>query len=198
MRRLGNTLYITTAGTQLSKEGETIRVGREDAPPAFIPIHGVDGVVAFGGVSITPPLLGFCAERGVTVSWFTERGRFLARAEGPVRGNVLLRRRQYKASEPEPATPIARAILIGKLHNQRHVLRRALRDAPSTGWTAACAIWTVLWIWMRCAGWRATPPMSISPPSPPCCAIPTSPFPGGCGGRRPIRSTRCCRFSTPC
>lgn len=131
MRRLGNTLYITTTGTALSKEGETIRVGRDGQAPVSLPIHGIDGIVAFGGVSLTPALLGFCAEQGVTVSWFTEYGRFLARAEGPVRGNVLLRRRQYRASDGGEAAEIARAMVIGKVHNQRHVLRRALRDAPA-------------------------------------------------------------------
>lgn len=129
MKRLGNTLYITSQGSHLSKEGETIRVGREGAALAQVPIHGVDGILAFGGVTITPPLLGFCAERGVTVSWLTENGKFLARAEGPVSGNILLRRAQYRAADdPAASAALARSIVIGKVYNQRAVLRRALRD----------------------------------------------------------------------
>lgn len=133
MRRLGNTLYITTQGTHLSKEGECVRVARDGVPPGQIPIHGVDGIIAFGRISISPPLLGFCAERGVTVTWFSEHGRFLARAEGPVSGNVLLRRAQYRAADsPERSASIARSIVIGKVLNQRAVLRRALRDHGDT------------------------------------------------------------------
>lgn len=129
MRRLGNTLYVTTQGAYLAKEGECVRVARDGTAPSLIPIHGVNGVVAFGQVGISPPLLGFCAERGVTVSWFTENGRFLARAEGPVRGNVLLRRAQYRASDcAERSAAIARSVVVGKVFNQRGVLRRALRD----------------------------------------------------------------------
>jgi CRISP-associated protein Cas1 len=129
VRRLGNTLYVTTQGTYLSKEGECVRVARDGVAPAQIPIHGVDGIVSFGQVNISPPLLGFCAERGVTISWFSEHGRFLARAEGPISGNVLLRRAQYRASDsPDRAASIARSIVIGKVLNQRVVLRRALRD----------------------------------------------------------------------
>jgi CRISP-associated protein Cas1 len=110
-----------------------VRVARDGLPASQIPIHGVDGIVAFGQVSISPPLLGFCAERGVTVSWFNEHGRFLARAEGPVSGNVLLRRAQYRASDsPDRAAAIARSIVIGKVLNQRAVLRRALRDHGDT------------------------------------------------------------------
>lgn len=133
MRRLGNTLYVTSQGAYLSKEGECVKVARDGAPPSLIPIHGVDSVVAFGLVGLSPPLLGFCAERGVTVSWFTEHGRFLARAEGPVSGNVLLRRAQYRAADlPDRAAAIARSIVIGKVLNQRAVLRRALRDHGDT------------------------------------------------------------------
>lgn len=129
MRRLGNTLYITTQGSYLSKERETISVSRDGEADIRIPIHGVDGIVAFGRVSLSPYLLGFCAERGVTVTWMTENGRFLARAEGPVRGNVTLRRRQYRLTDdPVEASALARSIVIGKVYNQRAVLRRALRD----------------------------------------------------------------------
>ena len=78
MRRLGNTLYVTSQGAYLSKEGECVKVARDGGPPGLIPIHGVDGVVAFGLVGLSPPLLGFCAERGVTVSWFTEELRLPA------------------------------------------------------------------------------------------------------------------------
>lgn len=132
MRRLGNTLYVTSQGTLLSRQGEAIRVGREGVAPALIPIHGVDGILCFGGVTVTPPLLGHCAEAGVTVTWLSENGRFLARAEGPVRGNVLLRKTQYRASEDGRAAIIARSIIIGKVANQRHVLRRFLRDHKTT------------------------------------------------------------------
>jgi CRISPR-associated protein Cas1 len=129
VRRLGNTLYVTTQGTVLSKEGETIRVSREGAEPMHIPIHGVDGILCFGGVSVTPPLLGHCAERGVTVTWLTEHGRFVARAEGPTSGNVLLRRAQYRATDdPSASAALARSIVIGKTLNQRVVLQRYLRD----------------------------------------------------------------------
>jgi CRISPR-associated protein Cas1 len=133
LRRLGNTVYITTQGTYLSKDGECIRVVRDGAAPSMIPIHGVDGIIAFGQVGISPPLLGYCAERGVTISWFSENGRFLARAEGPVSGNVLLRRAQYRAADSlEQSASIARSVVIGKVLNQRAILRRALRDHGGT------------------------------------------------------------------
>ena len=129
MRRLGNTLYVTSQGTYLSKDGDCVLATRDDGQKTRIPIGSVDGIVAFGRVSASPFLLGLCAERGVTVSYFTEPGRFLARVEGPVSGNVLLRRSQYRAAdEEERRTAIVRSILTGKLANQRTVLRRGRRD----------------------------------------------------------------------
>jgi len=94
-----------------------------------IPVHTIGGIVCFGNVSCSPFLMGFCAENGVGISFLSERGRFLARVQGPVSGNVLLRREQYRrADDPQASAYVARAILTGKIANSRTVLQRALRD----------------------------------------------------------------------
>ena len=134
MRRLGNTLYITSQGTWLSKEGDCVLVKREDDTKTRVPITAVDGIVCFGRVSISPFLLGHAAESGAIITHLTEYGRFLARIEGPVSGNVRLRRAQYRASDnPATCAALVRAIVAGKVHNQRHVLRRAMRDHGADG-----------------------------------------------------------------
>jgi len=122
MKKLLNTLYVTTQGAYLSREGETVQVRVEKETRLQVPIHTLAGIVCFGQVSCSPFLLGLCAERGVGVSFLTEYGRFLARVQGPVSGNVLLRREQYRSAG------MARSILAGKIANSRTVLRRALRD----------------------------------------------------------------------
>jgi CRISPR-associated protein Cas1 len=92
----------------------------------------LESLVCFGRVLVSPPLLGYCAEQGICTSFLTPNGRFLARVEGPVSGNVLLRRQQYRASDNPPlCAAIVRNVLLGKLHNQRAVLGRALRDHGS-------------------------------------------------------------------
>ena len=92
MKKHLNTLFITTQGTYLAKDGECVLVRVEQADKARIPIHTLGGIVCFGNVSASPFLLGHCAEHGVSVSFLKENGRFLARVQGPVSGNVLLRR----------------------------------------------------------------------------------------------------------
>ena len=129
MRRHLNTLYVTTDGAYLSKDGTNVVVTADGAERGRVPIHMLGGVVCLGRVSLSPPLMGFCAEQGVTVSFLTENGRFLARVEGPVSGNVLLRRAQYRvADDHDLAAALVRSIVIGKTLNQRAVIRRALRD----------------------------------------------------------------------
>jgi CRISPR-associated protein Cas1 len=129
VRRHLNTLYVTTQGAYLSKDGANVVVAIDGAERARVPIHTLGGLVGFGRVSLSPPLLGFCAEAGVAVTFLSEHGRFLARVEGPVSGNVLLRREQYRRSDdPERCAPIVRSLVIGKALNQRAVIRRALRD----------------------------------------------------------------------
>jgi len=132
MKRHLNTLFVTTQGAYLSKEGETVVVRAEKKTLLQIPIHTIGGIVCFGNVLCSPFLLGFCAERDVAVSFLSEQGRFLARVQGPVSGNVLLRREQYRrADDMEVSARMAKSILTGKLANSRTVLLRALRDHTS-------------------------------------------------------------------
>lgn len=129
MKKLLNTLYVTTQGAYLGREGETVQVRVEKETRLQVPIHTLSGIVCFGQVSCSPFLLGLCAERGVGVSLLTENGRFLARVQGAVSGNVLLRRQQYRWADDEArSADLARSFQIGKIANSRTVLQRALRD----------------------------------------------------------------------
>src|SRR5258708_5478634 len=129
MRALLNTLYITTQGAYLLKDGETVLVSVEHETRLRVPIHTLSGIVCFGNVGCSPYLMGFCAERKVGLSFLSEHGRFLARIEGETKGNVLLRREQYRIADSDTAsTEIARGFLIGKLGNSRLVLLRGSRE----------------------------------------------------------------------
>lgn len=129
MKRHLNTLFVTTQGAYLAKEGECVLVRVEQETKLRIPVHTLAGIVCFGNVLCSPFLMGFCAEKDVAVSFLSEQGRFLARVQGPVSGNVLLRREQYrKADDMEVSARIARSIVTGKIANGRTVIKRALRD----------------------------------------------------------------------
>jgi len=101
LRKLLNTLYVTNPESYLAREGENILVRVDDKNTFRIPCHNLEAIVYFGYPGASPSLLGLCAERGITVSFLTEHGRFLARVEGPQSGNVLLRRRQYRLADEE-------------------------------------------------------------------------------------------------
>jgi len=128
-----NTLFVTTQGTWLAKDGETVSVRVDGETRLRVPIHLLEGIVCFGNVTMSPFLMAHCAEHGVGVSFLTENGRFLARVEGPVSGNVLLRRTQYRwADDPARTADLARNFVLAKIANCRLVLQRAARDHPST------------------------------------------------------------------
>ena len=129
MKKLLNTLYVTTQDTYLRKEGETVVVEKEKQVLLRLPIHTLQGIVTFGNVMTSPFLLNLCAERGVCVSFMSESGRFLARVTGPVSGNVLLRLAQMRSYEDkEKKGEIARSFVIGKLLNARNIILRRIRD----------------------------------------------------------------------
>src|SRR5579875_882545 len=129
MRKLLNTLHVMTQGAYLHRDGETIAVKIGDELKLRIPVHTLEGLVCWGRVSCSPPVLGLCCERGVGISFLSEQGRFIARVHGPVSGNVLLRRQQYRiADNEEAALPLVRTIVAAKIANCRVVVLRAARE----------------------------------------------------------------------
>jgi CRISPR-associated protein Cas1 len=126
MKKLLNTLYITTNGAALRKDGQNVVAEIEGAERGRAPLHMLSSIVTFGSISISPALIGACAGAGITIVLLDRAGRFQARIEGPVSGNVLLRRAQYRASESP--LEIVRSLVMGKISNQRAVLMRSLRD----------------------------------------------------------------------
>lgn len=134
MKKLLNTLFVTSQGAYLNKQGETVVVSVDKEVKLRVPVHTLGGIVCFGNVMCSPFLMGFCAGNGVGLSFLTEYGRFMARVQGPVSGNVLLRREQYRrADDPKFSAEMSRMILTGKIANSRAVLNRAVRDHGEKG-----------------------------------------------------------------
>lgn len=126
-----NTLYVTTPDSYLAKDGENIIIRLEEETIFRVPSHNLEAIVYFGYPGASPAVLGLCAERGITVSFLTPAGRFLARVEGPQSGNVLLRRRQYRMADKENDRPLlAQYFIAAKILNCRAVLQRGRRDHP--------------------------------------------------------------------
>ena len=142
MRRMLNTIYVTSEDAWLRKDGANLVVEVNGAERGRAPLHLLDGVVSFGRAGASPALLAACAEAGITVSHLAPNGRFLARVEGQRTGNVLLRRTQFRvADDPARKAVIVRGIVAAKAANQRAVVRRALRDhGEAIGTTAHAAL----------------------------------------------------------
>lgn len=131
MKQLLNVLYVMTEDSYISKEGETVCVKVGGVEKVRVPVHTLESVVCFGHTTVSSPLIGFLGERGVGMTFLSTYGRFLGRIEGPVHGNVLLRKAQYAAAcDSERTTLLARTFTMSKLANARNVLLRAARDHP--------------------------------------------------------------------
>lgn len=129
MRKLRNTLYITTPDKYLFLDGENIVMRAKDDTEIRLPLHNIEDIVVFGGRGASPALMNKCTEENIGLNFMSRSGKFLARAEGAVSGNVYLRREQYRiADNEERSLAIARNFIIGKLYNSRYVIDRAVRD----------------------------------------------------------------------
>ena len=129
MRKLLNTLYVTSEDSYLSLDGENVVVFDQDGEIGRLPLHNLDGIVSFGYKGTSPALMGACAERNISLCYLSPQGKFLARVTGKIKGNVILREQQYKRFlDGEKSLEIAKNCIIGKIHNARWVLERATRD----------------------------------------------------------------------
>ena len=132
MKQHLNTLFVTTDGSYLAKDGEAVAVRVGGETRLRVPLHNLGGVVCFGRVGLSPAAMAACAEAGVSISLLSQHGRFLAAVVGFTPGNVLLRRQQYRAADnPAAACRVARNVVAAKIANCRSVLLRAARDSPA-------------------------------------------------------------------
>lgn len=129
MRKLLNTLYVTTPESYLSKDGENVVISIKQQEVFRIPIINIEGIVTFGYMGTSPGLMKLCADHGVALTFLSPSGRFIGRFQGPTHGNVLLRTTQYRLSEDDDTRLHLSSIMIaGKVQNSRSVLMRYLRD----------------------------------------------------------------------
>ena len=129
MKKLLNTLYVTSENSYLALDGENIVIYDDKKELGRVPLHNLEGIVSFGYRGTSPALMGACAERNISLCYMTPQGKFLARVTGKVRGNVILREQQYASSKDElVGLEIAKNCILGKVHNARWVLERAVRD----------------------------------------------------------------------
>ena len=129
MRKLLNTLYVTSENSYLALDGENVVVFDGQAEIGRLPLHNLDGIVSFGYRGTSPALMGACVERNVSLCYLTSQEKFLARISGKIRGNVALRQQQYDSSRDTAVSlEIAKNCILGKVYNSRWVLERAIRD----------------------------------------------------------------------
>lgn len=132
-----NTLFVTTDGAYLKKDGQAVVVRVEKENRLRIPLHNLDGIVCFGRVGCSPMLMAACAKANVTISFMSRYGGFQAAVIGFSPGNVVLRRKQYRqADDPIATLTLARGFVVGKIANSRAVLLRAARDSKKPENTA--------------------------------------------------------------
>ncbi|MBL4951672.1 type I-C CRISPR-associated endonuclease Cas1 [Neobacillus sp. YIM B02564] len=131
MKKLLNTLFINQPDVYLSLDGDNIVLLKDQEQLGRLPLHNLESIVSFGYTGSSPALMGYCADRNISLVFFTMSGRFLARVIGESRGNVVLRKKQYRVSDDEVmSTKVARNFIIGKIYNNKWIIERMTRDYP--------------------------------------------------------------------
>ena len=166
MRKMLNTLFVTSEDIYLTLDGENVVANRNKEIAARYPLHTLSGIVSFSYPGASPALMGACADRGISLAFCTPRGKFLARVQGEQNGNVLLRRTQYRVADDDgQSCRLARTMIFGKLYNSRCVssesaetmrfgwMPKSCRQPPRQS-SSSCRRCSMRTIWKRCAEWR--------------------------------------------
>jgi CRISPR-associated protein Cas1 len=127
MKKLLNNLYVTTDGSYVHKERETLIIEQDGEKVFQLPFHSIQNMFCFGRIMVSPDLMAACGEKGISISFFTGYGRFQSRVQGPQSGNVLLRRAQYREADDSPQT-LARLFIAAKLVNCRNIVMKHQRN----------------------------------------------------------------------
>lgn len=131
MKKLLNTLYVTSENSYLGLDGENIVVYDDKKEIGRLPLHNLEGIVSFGYRGTSPALMGACVEKNISLCYLTPQGKFLARVTGKIKGNVVLRQQQFLSSRDEKISlDIAKNCILGKVYNARWILERAIKDHP--------------------------------------------------------------------
>jgi len=131
LKKLLNTLYITNPDYYLSLDGLNIVVNEKNNEIGRIPLHNLESIITFGYAGVSPALMGECAKNNISLSFLSYSGKFLAGIHGTVKGNVILRKEQYRISEDiRRSTNVAKNFITGKIFNSKWIIERAIRDYP--------------------------------------------------------------------
>ncbi|MCU5275081.1 type I-C CRISPR-associated endonuclease Cas1c [Bacillus cereus] len=131
MKKLLNTLFITQPDVYFSLDGDNIVLLKEKEKIGRLPLHNLESIVSFDYTGTSPALMGYCAEKNISLVFLTMYGHFLARVIGKSKGNVILRKKQYRISEDEViSAKIARNFIVGKIYNNKWIIERMTRDYP--------------------------------------------------------------------
>lgn len=129
MRQLLNTLYLTLPDAYLAVSGENILIKQEEKTLARYPLHNLEDIVLFSYLGMGPKLVQKCMDYGIGVCYMSATGRFLGRLQGKSKGNVLLRRKQYRLADNESESlEISRNIIFAKIYNEKWTVQRYVRQ----------------------------------------------------------------------
>lgn len=130
MRKLLNTLYVTTPESYLCKDGENVVVKIKDKDTFRIPVYNIEGIVTFGYMGVSPGLMQLCMQHNIGVTFLSPYGAFVGHVSGETKGNVLLRRTQYRVADDEVRSlRLSSVFVAGKIANCRSVIERFKRDS---------------------------------------------------------------------
>ncbi len=122
-------LYVQAQGGTVGKRDERLRVVVKDEPPQEVRLMELSHVALFGNVQVTTQALRALCDQDTIIAHLSYGGWLYGITAGLGHKNVELRIAQHRVADGVQGLAIARAMVTGKILNQRTLLRRRARFA---------------------------------------------------------------------
>jgi CRISPR-associated protein Cas1 len=130
----GAVLYVQEPGSHVGKRSEHLVVRKDGQEVTRVPMHAIRQVVVSGNVQVSTQALETLAANEIPVAYLTGHGRFIGTFAPAERKNVGLREAQFRRfADAEKCLTLSKAVVRGKLINQRALLMRSLRGDGDRG-----------------------------------------------------------------
>jgi CRISPR-associated protein Cas1 len=126
-------LYLNTQGLRVGKSGFVLKLQEKEKVVQEVRINEICQLNLMGNIQLSTQAVQALCEQEVPIAYFSMGGWFYGVTHGLGVKNIYLRREQFRLADvPGFCLRLARALVAGKIRNQRTMLQRNHVEPPAS------------------------------------------------------------------
>jgi CRISPR-associated protein Cas1 len=125
-------LFLNSQGLRVGKSGEVLQVHEKNKLVQEVRLGEISQLNLFGNIQLTTQAIQSLCAGEIPIAYFSQGGWFYGVTHGLGVKNIYLRREQFRVAEiPSVCLDLSRALVAGKIRNQRTMLQRNHIEPPA-------------------------------------------------------------------